>query len=66
MLFRRWRKPPCEDPAEAVRRALDDEERWESIEAAIGSISDTGHDWDHDAADWVHRQRHSDPRAQRV
>ena len=52
--------------AEAVRRALDDEERWESIEAAMGSISDTGHDWDHDAADWVHRQRHSDPRAQRV
>jgi hypothetical protein len=48
--------------AEAVRRALDDEERWESIESAIGSIPDTGHDWDRDAAEWVHRQRRVDPR----
>jgi hypothetical protein len=51
--------------AEAVRRALDDEERWESIESAIGTIPDTGHDWDRDAAAWVHRQRRSDPRARR-
>jgi hypothetical protein len=48
--------------AEAVRRALDDEHRWESIESAIGSIPDSGHAWDDDAADWVHRQRHADPR----
>ena len=48
--------------AEAVRRALDDEHRWESIDAAIGSIPDGGHDWDDDAADWVRRQRHADPR----
>lgn len=51
--------------AEAVRRALDDEQRWESIESAIGSIADTGHEWDRDAAGWVHRQRHADPRAHR-
>jgi hypothetical protein len=48
--------------AEAVRRALDDEHRWESIESAIGSIPDSGHDWDGDAADWVHRERRADPR----
>lgn len=52
--------------AEAVRRALDDEHRWESIESAIGSIPDSGHDWDHDVADWVHRQRHADPRIRRA
>ena len=51
--------------AEAVRRALDDEQRWESIESAIGSIPDAGHEWDQDVAGWVHRQRHSDPRARR-
>jgi hypothetical protein len=52
--------------AEAVRRALDDEQRWESIESAIGSIPGSGHDWDMDAADWVHRQRHTDSRGRRA
>jgi hypothetical protein len=46
--------------AEAVRRALDDEQRWESLEAAIGSIDDSGHDWDDDPARWVRSQRRSD------
>ena len=45
---------------EAVLRALDDEERWDTIERAIGSISDTGHDWDADPAGWVHAQRFAD------
>lgn len=49
--------------AEAVRRALDDEHRWELIESAIGSIPETGHEWDRDTADWVHRQRRNDPRS---
>ena len=54
----------CE-PDEAVRRALDDEHRWESIESAIGSIPDAGHDWDQDAAGWVRRQRQDDARGHR-
>ncbi|MCY7419872.1 MAG: ribbon-helix-helix domain-containing protein [Chloroflexi bacterium] len=47
--------------AEAVRRALDDEHRWEFIDSAIGAIPDDGHDWDADAATWVHAQRRADP-----
>ena len=46
--------------AEAVRRALDDEQRWESLESAIGSLADGGHEWDEDPAAWVRSQRHSD------
>ena len=45
-----------------VREALDVEERWAAIEAAIGSIPDTGHEWDEDPAAWVRAQRRSDPR----
>ena len=32
--------------AQAIRRALEDERRWDDIEAALGTISDTGHEWD--------------------
>lgn len=46
--------------SEALRRALDDEHRWELIEGAIGSIPSTGHDWDVDPAAWVRAQRASD------
>jgi hypothetical protein len=46
--------------AEAVRRALDDDHRWELIESAIGSIDDRGHVWDEDAAAWVREQRRTD------
>lgn len=46
--------------ADAVERALDSDRRWESIEAALGSIPDIGHDWDEDAARWVRDQRHAD------
>jgi len=52
--------------AEAVRRALDSEEPLGSIESAIGSIPDTGHEWDHDVAEWVRRQRHVEIGDQRV
>ena len=48
--------------AEAVRRALDDERRWELIESAYGSIPDTGHPWDGNSAEWVHAQRRGDHR----
>ncbi len=46
----------------ALRRALDDDRRWDAIEAAAGSIDDTGHDWDADPAAWVHEQRRADDR----
>jgi hypothetical protein len=48
--------------ATAVRAALDDERRWELIEAAAGSIRDEGHPWDGNAAEWVHAQRRGDER----
>jgi metal-responsive CopG/Arc/MetJ family transcriptional regulator len=46
--------------AAAVRRALDDERRWEDIEAAVGALADAEHDWDADAAEWVRAQRSAD------
>ena len=45
---------------EAVRSALDQQERWEPIAAAAGAIADTGHGWDEDPAAWVHGQRLGD------
>ncbi len=46
--------------SELLRRAFEDERRWEDIEAALGSVPDTGHDWDDDPAAWVRAQRASD------
>ncbi len=48
--------------AELIRRGLDDECRWDDIEASLGAISDTGHEWDEDPADWVRTQRRDDCR----
>jgi Arc/MetJ-type ribon-helix-helix transcriptional regulator len=48
--------------ARAVERALDDEQRWEAIESALGSIADEGHEWDEDPARWVREQRRADVR----
>jgi len=47
---------------ETVRHALDDERRWEDIEAALEAIPDTGHEWDDDPAAWVRAQRAGDTR----
>jgi predicted transcriptional regulator len=47
--------------AETLRRALEDERRWEDIEAGLGALSDSGHEWDADPAAWVRAQRRSDP-----
>ena len=49
--------------AELVRRGLDDEQRWDDIEGALGVISDSGHDWDADPAAWVREQRSDSRRA---
>lgn len=48
--------------AEIIRRTLDDERRWDELEAALGSLADEGHEWDGDPAEWVRRQRRSDER----
>lgn len=48
--------------AELIRRGLDDERRWDDIEAALGSLAETAHDWDADPAAWVREQRHADKR----
>jgi len=46
--------------AGAVRRALDDERRWELIEGSLGSIEAEGHEWDLDPGGWVRAQRRID------
>ena len=48
--------------AELIRRALEDEQRWDDIESSLGSIEDTGHDWDDDPVAWVRAQRSADDR----
>jgi Arc/MetJ-type ribon-helix-helix transcriptional regulator len=45
----------------AVREALDQQQRLELLESAIGSISDEGHEWDPDPGEWVRAQRRADP-----
>lgn len=46
----------------AIERAIRSEVRWGQLEAAAGSISDEGHEWDSDPADWVREQRRGDSR----
>ena len=48
--------------AATIRQALEDEHRWDEIEAALGTVPDAGHDWDDDPAAWVRIQRHADRR----
>jgi Arc/MetJ family transcription regulator len=48
--------------AQSLRRALDDERRWEDVEAALGAIPGDGHPWDEDPAAWVREQRRADAR----
>jgi metal-responsive CopG/Arc/MetJ family transcriptional regulator len=48
--------------AATLRRALDDERRWEQIASAVGSLEGAGHEWDDDPAAWVASQRRGDPR----
>jgi Arc/MetJ-type ribon-helix-helix transcriptional regulator len=48
--------------SELIRRALGDEQRWEEVEAALGGITDTGHEWDDDPGAWVRAQRGTDMR----
>jgi Arc/MetJ family transcription regulator len=43
-----------------VEGALEDERRWEEIEASLGALSDSGHEWDRDPAAWVRAGRRAD------
>jgi Arc/MetJ-type ribon-helix-helix transcriptional regulator len=47
--------------SETVRHALEDERRWDDIEAALGALAGREHDWDADPAGWVRAQRFRDP-----
>lgn len=46
--------------ARTVERALEDERRWEEIEASLGAIEGRGHEWDPDPAAWVRAGRRVD------
>jgi hypothetical protein len=48
--------------AALIRRGLEDEQRWDDIEASLGALADTGHEWDSDPGEWVRTQRHGDRR----
>lgn len=48
--------------AETVRRALDDQRRWDDIVKSLGKIAADGHEWDADSAKWVRHQRRADAR----
>lgn len=47
---------------QTVRRALEDERRWDDIEAGLGALAGREHEWDDDPAAWVTAQRSADPR----
>jgi metal-responsive CopG/Arc/MetJ family transcriptional regulator len=44
-----------------VRKALEDERRWEDIEAGLGALIGSEHEWDTDPAAWVRAGRAGDP-----
>jgi predicted transcriptional regulator len=46
--------------AQTIRRALEDERRWDDIESALGGLPEGGHAWDADPGRWVREQRRSD------
>ncbi len=48
--------------AATIRHALEDQQRWDEIEAALGSLQNSEHDWDADPARWVRSQRRGDRR----
>ena len=47
--------------SETVRRALEEESRWDGIEAGLGALSTREHEWDADPEAWVRAQREADP-----
>ena len=47
--------------AELIRRGLEDEQRWDDIEASLGALR-RAHEWDEDPAAWVREERRADAR----
>ena len=45
-----------------ICQCLDDERRWDEIEATLGALDDHGHPWDADPGEWVRQQRRTDER----
>lgn len=54
---RAGRRKRSEFIAAVLREAIDNERRWDAIEASLGTIEADGHDWDTDLAAWVRDQR---------
>lgn len=48
--------------AVTIRRALEDQRQWDEIEAALGSLQSSEHEWDAHPAGWVRQQRRGDRR----
>ena len=48
--------------AATLRRAVEDERRWDDIIASLGKLGARDHDWDEDPAAWVRAQRRGDRR----
>ncbi|HWW67491.1 MAG TPA: hypothetical protein VNY83_05860 [Solirubrobacterales bacterium] len=48
--------------ARTVEQALEDERRWEEIEASLGAVEGRGHEWDRDPAAWVRAGRQGERR----
>ena len=46
--------------SDTLRRALDEERRWDDIEAGLGALAGREHEWDSDPAAWVRAQRGSE------
>lgn len=46
-----------------LRQALESEARWDEMEAALGALEGTEHEWDSDPAAWVRAQRSDTRRA---
>lgn len=46
--------------SQMLRRALEDETRWDDVETGIAALAGHEHDWDADPAQWVHDQRFAD------
>jgi metal-responsive CopG/Arc/MetJ family transcriptional regulator len=46
--------------SQTVLSALEDQRRWEDVEAGLGALAGREHEWDRDPAGWVGAQRHGD------
>lgn len=48
--------------AALIRRGLEDQRLWDEIEVSLGSVVETGHEWDEHPSVWVQAQRRQDPK----